>query len=312
MAFPKAPFQSAIQNGTNSVSTPWQQWLDRSQGALNLLTGAGVTAGRPTQDLFPGCPYFDTTENQLYVWTGSAWIAVGVISGSTSERPADPYIGQIYFDTTQNQLFTWNGTIWVATGVTAGTTASRPATDLYTGRLYYDTTLGQLIVWTGSAWRYTSSGYYGVFYDTTTQTASSTTTAYAVTFNTTDGNWDVSIASSSRVTFAHAGTYNLQFSLQLESSESTASAQGVVSVWFRKNGTDIVDSNSMFSVPNRHGSTDGKLIAALNFITDVAANDYVQLMWHTTNTNVLIRSTGTQSSPTRPATPGAIFTATQV
>lgn len=312
MPFPRLPAQSNVSDKDGRMSFVWNNWFERLQTVSNLITGAGVTAGRPTQDLFPGCPYFDTTENQLYVWTGSAWIAVGVISGSTSERPANPYVGQLYFDTAQNQLFSWNGSIWVATGVTAGTTASRPATDLYTGRLYYDTTLGQLIVWTGSAWRYTSSGYYGVFYDTTTQTAGSTTTAYAVTFNSTDGHWDVSVASSSQITFAHAGTYNLQFSLQLESSESNASLQGVVSVWFRKNGTDIVDSNSMFSVPNRHGSTDGKLIAALNFITDVAANDYVQLMWHTTNTNVLIRSTGTQSSPTRPATPGAIFTATQV
>lgn len=312
MPLPKPPFQTSIQNNNSNIATPWQQWLDQSQTTINILTGAGVTAGRPTTNLFPGAPYFDTTQGQLYVWTGSTWISVGVTSGSTANRPADPYIGQIYFDTTQNQLFSWNGTSWTATGVTSGTTANRPATDLTTGRLYFDTTLGQLVEWTGSAWQYVSSGYYGAFYDTTNQTAGSTSTAYAITFNSTDGHWDVNLSNSSRINFVHAGVYNVQFSVQFVSTESTASAQGAVDIWLRQNGSDVAYSNSVFSVPNRHGSLDGALIAALNFVVTANANDYVQLMWHTSNTNVSIKTIPAGSSPTRPVTPSVILTAVQV
>ena len=55
---------------------------------------------------------------------------------------------------------------------------------------------------------------YGSFYDTTDQTAVSTTVAYAITLNTTDISQGVSIASSSQLTFADAGVYNIQFSIQ--------------------------------------------------------------------------------------------------
>jgi hypothetical protein len=57
---------------------------------------------------------------------------------------------------------------------------------------------------------------YGSFYDTTDQTAVSTTVAYAITLNTTDISQGVSIASSSQLTFAEAGVYNIQFSVQLQ------------------------------------------------------------------------------------------------
>mgnify|MGYP000008362237 CR=1 FL=1 len=49
-------------------------------------------------------------------------------------------------------------------------------------------------------------------------------------------------------------------------------------LWLRKNGTDLANSNSQFSIPNSHGGTDGHLIAALNLFVDLAANDYVELV----------------------------------
>ncbi len=61
---------------------------------------------------------------------------------------------------------------------------------------------------------------YGSFYDTTTQSIVSTTAAYAMAFNTTVVARDVSIVSNSRLTFAAAGIYNIQFSAQLENSDT--------------------------------------------------------------------------------------------
>ena len=310
---PKPPFQSVTQADSGRFNTSWQQWIDRIHITANALTNSGSTSNRPSSDLYTGQPYFDTEENQLYIWNGSYWMPVGATSGTTAERPAsDLYVGQLYFDTTQNQLFAWNGSLWVANGPTSGTTANRPTQDLSLGRLFFDTTQGQMFFYTGSGWRSTEAGFYGAFYDTTNQSAGSTTTAYAITFNNTDGHWGVSLSSSSHIDFANAGTYNIQFSIQFVSTESTASAQGDVDVWFRKNGSDVAYSNSVFSVPNRHGTTDGALIAALNFLIDVNANDYLQLMWHTSNTNVSIKTISAGSSPTRPVTPSVILTATQV
>lgn len=152
-----------------------------------------------------------------------------------------------------------------------------------------------------------ASGYYpyGGFQDSTDQTAASTTVAYPMTYNTTDYADGVSLASGSRITAGYSGLYNLQFSAQFVNTDSSIQD---VDVWFRKNGTDIANSNSKFSVPNRHGSVDGHLIAALNFFIALEKNDYIEIMWSTTSTTVSIQQLPTQTSPTRPATPSVIAT----
>lgn len=150
---------------------------------------------------------------------------------------------------------------------------------------------------------------YGAFQDSTDQSAASTTAAYAITFNTTDYAVGVAIVSSSQITVRSAGVYNIQFSIQFA---NTNVAIQDVDVWFRKNGSDIAGSNSKFSVPNSHGGVDGHLIASLNFYVQLAANDYVQLMWSTTSTDVSIEHLAAQTSPTRPSTPSVIVTINKV
>lgn len=141
--------------------------------------------------------------------------------------------------------------------------------------------------------------------DNTDQAAASTTTAYAVTFNTTDYALGTSLSNSSRLNVNYSGLYNLQFSIQFANTDTQIQD---VDIWFRKNGTDIANSNSKFSVPNSHGGTDGHLIASLNFYIELVKNDYVQIMWATTSTQVTIEQLPAQTSPTRPATPSAIAT----
>ncbi len=84
---------------------------------------------------------------------------------------------------------------------------------------------------------------YGAFQDSTDQVAANTTTAYPVTFNTTDFSNGVSIASGSRITVANDGIWNLQFSIQFK---NTTNAPQDVDIWFRVNGTNIANSNSRF------------------------------------------------------------------
>jgi len=150
---------------------------------------------------------------------------------------------------------------------------------------------------------------YGAFQDTTDQAAANTTTAYAITYNTTDFSKGVSVVNNSQITFETAGVYNIQFSIQFANDDTQIQD---VDVWFRKNGTDIDGSNSKFSVPNSHGGVDGHLIAALNFYVQVAANDYIQIMWATSSIQVTIEHIAAQTTPTRPATPSVIVTANKV
>lgn len=193
-----------------------------------------------------------------------------------------------------------------STGLVTLATGNATTTTLYDARISEDS----LIVFVPfSAASMADPVPYGAFQDTTDQTAASTTAAYAITFNTTDYSAGVSVVSNSQITVRTGGVYNIQFSIQF--ANGNVAIQDV-DIWFRKNGTDVAGSNSKFSVPNSHGGTDGHLIAALNFYIQLAAGDYVQIMWATTSTDVSIEQIPTQTTPTRPSTPSAIVTVNKV
>ena len=147
---------------------------------------------------------------------------------------------------------------------------------------------------------------HGAFQDSTDQVAANTTTAYAVTFNTTDFSNGVTVASGSRITVADAGIWNLQFSIQF--TNTTNSSQDV-DVWFRVNGTNMANSNSRFGFAPRKGVGDPyHIIAAMNYFVSLNATDYVEIMWRPTDVGVSIEQYAAGTSPTRPAVPSAIVT----
>jgi hypothetical protein len=147
---------------------------------------------------------------------------------------------------------------------------------------------------------------YGAFQDSTDQTAANTTTAYPVTFNTTDFSNGVTIASGSRITVAETGIWNLQFSLQLT---NTTNASQDVDIWFRVNGTNVANSNSRYGLaPRKDASDPFNVIMALNFFVSLNATDYVEIMWRPTDVGVIIEQYAAGTSPTRPAIPSAIVT----
>ena len=147
---------------------------------------------------------------------------------------------------------------------------------------------------------------YGAFQDSTDQVAANTTTAYAVTFNTTDFSNGVTMASGSRITVADAGIWNLQFSIQFT---NTTNLSQDVDVWFRVNGTNVANSNSRFGLAPRKSAGDPfHLIMALNYFVSLNATNYVEIMWRPTDTGVSIEQYPAGTSPTRPAVPSAIVT----
>lgn len=201
-------------------------------------------------------------------------------------------------------------------GTNATATPTSGAVAYGTGTGYAFTSAGiagQYLASTGAtspAWSTVSSaagsdGYYGVYYDKTTQTIASTTTAYLVKFSDHDGQNGVSITSNTDIAVAYAGVYNLQFSLQFKNTDSQ---DHEAYVWFRLNGSDIADSRSDFTVPSKHGSFDGSLIGALNFVLAMNPGDYVQLVWAAESTAVSLTYAPAGTTPTSPTAPSAIFT----
>ena len=147
------------------------------------------------------------------------------------------------------------------------------------------------------------TGYYGSFYDTTTQTAAAINTPYAMQLNTTAESNQVAVTSGSRITFKNRGTYNIQFSAQLD---QTSGASHNIYIWFRKNGIDIPNSSSTVAIQG----TSAELVAAWNFLITVLGGDYIQIMGAVSNTNVQI--VAAPANAFSPAIPSVIATAVSV
>jgi hypothetical protein len=147
---------------------------------------------------------------------------------------------------------------------------------------------------------------YGAFQDGTDQVAANTTTAYPITFNTTDFSNGVTLSNSSRLNVTDSGIYNIQFSIQFT---NTTNASQDVDVWFKVNGTNSANSNSRFGFAPRKGVGDPfHIVAAMNYFISLNATDYVEIMWRPTDVGVTIEQYPAGTTPTRPAVPSAIVT----
>jgi len=149
---------------------------------------------------------------------------------------------------------------------------------------------------------------FAAFHDSTTQTHSTTNTAKAITFDTTDYSNSITRGSpTSRIVTSVAGYYNFQFSAQLDKA-SGASAS--VWIWPRINGANITHSASKVSIQG----TTAESVPAWNFVLPMNANDYFELYWLTDDTNVqLKKEAGFGTAPNNvPEIPSVILTATFV
>ena len=145
---------------------------------------------------------------------------------------------------------------------------------------------------------------YGAFSSDQDQTTTANT-ATLMTLNTTDFANGVSI-SSSKITVANAGMYNLQFSVQLESTDV---APQDVYIWLKQNGTDITGSTGIVGMPARKSAIDPfHAIYGWNYFINMAANDYVQIYWSTTSANVTIQYYASSGTPTKPSTQSVVAT----
>jgi hypothetical protein len=143
---------------------------------------------------------------------------------------------------------------------------------------------------------------YGSFYDTTDQTAAVINTAYAMTFNSTDITQGVYIGTpTSRVYVDTHNVYNIQFSAQFV---NTAGGTHNVWVWLRKNGTDVANSATTL----RLQGNNAEAVAAWNFLLDMNAGDYFELMWEVSDLSVSLFAD--PASAVHPAIPSVILTVT--
>ena len=149
---------------------------------------------------------------------------------------------------------------------------------------------------------------FGSFFDTTTQTATANT-ATLITYNTTASSNAVSVSGTNKLVCSIQGLYNFQFSVQLENSSTSTDD---VTIWIRKNGTDVDGSSGVISIPNSHGGIPGHTIQSWNYFVPMNAGDYVQFVWSTVLGTTSLKYYPAATGPTRPAAASIIVTVNQI
>jgi hypothetical protein len=157
-------------------------------------------------------------------------------------------------------------------------------------------------------------GYYGAWQDNNTQSAALSNVGYPLIYRTVDLENQVRVVSNgtnlTRITFDNTGIYNLQFSVQVQNIDN---AQHDITIWLRKNGTDVTGSAGFISVPARKSAgvgNEGHGIYGWNYLLSVVAGEYYEIVWSTSNAaNVTIQYYAAGSPP--PSTASVIATVTQ-
>jgi hyaluronoglucosaminidase len=161
---------------------------------------------------------------------------------------------------------------------------------------------------------FSGPGYWGSFWDETSQTATANTPTSVYLRSEDPNSRGIHIVSQNRITFDHAGVYSLTFSIQF--SNIGVSIHDI-NVWLRKNDSgasgDVPATDSKFSIIASHGGVAGNVIGTVNFVLPVVANDYLELIWATSNADAYIHAEAAAVSPfAHPSIPGVVCTVVQV
>ena len=147
---------------------------------------------------------------------------------------------------------------------------------------------------------------YGAFVSLNNQTSSSTTTAYSMSADTVTASNGITVVDGCRFTVPSGGTYNIQFSAQLESSGGGSTQ--TMDIWLSKNGTNVDYSNTEVAI----NSNNGRIVAAWNFVEPINGGGYYEIKWRVSDNRLgLIHQAG-GINPLRPEIPSVIVTVTQV
>lgn len=144
---------------------------------------------------------------------------------------------------------------------------------------------------------------YGQFYSTQDQTPAANTPT-ALTFNNSSAfNTGVSVVSNSRITYTAAGIYSITVSVQFDNKDA-ADHDGYV--WFRKNGTDIAESNSIVTVPK--AGDGGHTLLQVTIVESVTAGQYIEAITMVEDAGIDIEHIAAAvGPPAYPAVPSVIL-----
>lgn len=137
------------------------------------------------------------------------------------------------------------------------------------------------------------------------------TKAQAVTFNTTINAKGITLVGGTKMTLPQPGNYSFSISAVADATGAASAKQ--VSMWFRKNGSDVANTNTYIAVSNNVPT----VIAATFDLPATTAGDYYEIWWSGETVNVKLDAVPAVSGsvifpPDQPASPSIVVTICQI
>ena len=180
-----------------------------------------------------------------------------------------------------------------------------PALTVIMGYCIDNSTSGSMFVNVKSGFEYPQ---YAIAYNINDHSASLADTEQLVDLNTPSVLSGISLNNGTRFTVSTPGLYEFVITSQLERVAGSGTAQ--VYFWAKKNGTNV--DNSGTQVAMFGNSNTSAILVTKNIVLVLEANDYVEIAWATTDTDIHLKSFPASTGPLRPLAPSVKITATRI
>jgi len=234
---------------------------------------------------------------------GQAGGSANILLGSTSYSSGSIFSDKFELGTqASSRIFHKQGTDPLQIGDDTQVTGSLTVSSL-------STSTGSFVVTTDSTGTLTKAAFsdvaavlfsQGQFAQTGTLTAASGVSG-SISYDISGSVNGITLVSGSRLTIPTAGVYNIQFSAQWD----CASGADTGWAWFKKNGTNIANSNTKVTMPNNTSQ-----VMTVNILETASVGDYYEVAWQ--NNAGHARLLGEAATGNLPAIPSVITTITQV
>ena len=181
---------------------------------------------------------------------------------------------------------------------------------IQSGSTFPDATGSTLLTWNASTGQVAQTPYssalpvlmaVGAFYSTGSYTTTANVSGSFIFDTSLNVNSVVLANSGSKILVDRSGTYNLQYSIQMDNGSGAAD----VAVWLKKNGANVADTATIITLASNH-----KDVLALNLWDTATAGDYYELAYQSTTSNTSFSTIA--ASGNIPRSPAIILTVNQV
>jgi len=186
------------------------------------------------------------------------------------------------------------------TGTITLETGNATSTTLYDARISIDTKI-VLIPFSSAA--YADASPFGEFSNNNGQTAPSTGTSAVVEWDSTDKTSGVYLSNTTRVNVRNAGTYSVQYGLQLTNAANDGQ---YADIWLKKNGSLVDNTGKRYFLPARKSASEpAHVVAAYETLITLAAGDYLEVAGSVSSIDVTLEYFAADAGIPRPAIPAA-------